>query len=83
MNVFQDLKDDRGPRFASGTIEQVTQAVSALGLLFYSRAFGHMVSVNGIDFRDASHTIIAHFQVIVEHRLESRIDEELDESQNA
>ena len=77
MKVFQDLKDDCGLAFTSGTLEQLTQAALAVGLLFYNRAFGHVVLVNGINLRDASHVIIPQLKVVLEQIFESWSDDEL------
>ncbi|KPI42680.1 uncharacterized protein AB675_2001 [Cyphellophora attinorum] len=65
MKVYQDLRDVCGYGFASGTLEELTQAAIAIGLLFYVRAFGHVVLVNGVNLRDASHVLVPQMKMVI------------------
>ena len=83
IKVYHDLMDARGPNFSEGTIGDVTEAALALGLLYFHRAAGHGVSINGVDFRDASQYILSHLRQVLKVLFRNRKKDSLEEFEDA
>ena len=60
LNLYLDLRDDRFTRstfpFTSG--QRLTQAALTLGLVYYFRNMGHTTTINSIDIRDCSASLM-------------------------